>query len=117
MFGAGHVGRKTLTGLRKAGIEPLAFIDNDARLWNTSVEGVEVLSPEEAARRHGDQATFVITIWRGEGYRSDGTARSAAAQFGLQVRGHVPAAVLEARGGLPAALRRRSAAQGASTGG
>jgi FkbM family methyltransferase len=66
LFGAGRVGRKTLTGLRKAGLEPLAFADNDARLWNTSVEGVEVLSPEEAARRHGDQATFVITIWRGE---------------------------------------------------
>jgi len=30
------------------------------------VEGVKVLSPEEAARRHGNQATFVITIWRGE---------------------------------------------------
>jgi FkbM family methyltransferase len=66
LFGAGRVGRKTLTGLRKAGIEPVAFGDNDARLWNTSVQGVEVLSPEEAARRHGDQATFVITIWRGE---------------------------------------------------
>lgn len=66
LFGAGRVGRKTLTGLRKAGLEPLAFADNDARLWSTSVEGVEVLSPEEAARRHGDQATFVITIWRGE---------------------------------------------------
>jgi FkbM family methyltransferase len=67
LFGAGHFGRKTLSGLRKAGIEPIAFMDNDARLWNTSVEGVPVLSPEEAARRHGDQATFVITIWRGEG--------------------------------------------------
>jgi FkbM family methyltransferase len=66
LFGAGRVGRKTLAGLRKAGIEPIAFVDNDARLWNTPVEGVEVLSPEEAARRHGDQATFVITIWRGE---------------------------------------------------
>jgi FkbM family methyltransferase len=66
LFGAGRVGRKTLAGLRKAGIEPLAFADNDARLWNTSVEGVDVLSPEEAARRHGDRATFVITIWRGE---------------------------------------------------
>jgi FkbM family methyltransferase len=66
LFGAGHVGRKTLAGLRKIDIEPIAFVDNDARLWNTFVEGVEVLSPEEAARRHGNQATFVITIWRGE---------------------------------------------------
>jgi FkbM family methyltransferase len=66
LFGAGNLGRKTLAGLRKLGIEPLAFVDNDARLWNTFVEGVQVLSPEEAARRHGNQATFVITIWRGE---------------------------------------------------
>lgn len=66
LFGAGRVGRKTLAGLRKVGIEPIAFVDNNARLWNTFVERVEVLSPKEAARRHGDQATFVITIWRGE---------------------------------------------------
>jgi FkbM family methyltransferase len=66
LFGAGNVGRRTLAGLRKAGIEPLAFADNDERLWNTSLQGVEVLSPTEAARRHGNHATFVITIWRGE---------------------------------------------------
>jgi FkbM family methyltransferase len=67
LFGAGHFGRRTLSGLRKAGIEPIAFMDNDARLWNSRVERVEVLSPEEAARRYGDRATFVISIWRGEG--------------------------------------------------
>ena len=66
LFGAGHVGRRTLAGLRKAGVEPVAFVDNNARLWNTLVEGVKVLSPEDAARLHGDRATFVITIWRGE---------------------------------------------------
>jgi len=66
LFGAGRVGRKTLAGLRRVGIEPIAFVDNDARLWNTFVERVEVLSPEDAAQRHGDKATFVITIWRGE---------------------------------------------------
>jgi len=67
LFGAGHFGRRTLSGLRKAGIEPIAFTDNDSRLWNTAVQGLQVLSPEEAAHRYGDQATFVITIWRGEG--------------------------------------------------
>src|SRR6266567_7592329 len=66
LFGAGRVGRKTVAGLRKAGIEPIAFVDNDRLLWNNFADGVKVLSPEEAARRHGDQATFVITIWRGE---------------------------------------------------
>jgi len=66
LFGAGHLGRKTLAGLRNVNIEPIAFADNDARLWNTFVEGLEVLSPEEAARRHGEQATFAITIWKGD---------------------------------------------------
>jgi FkbM family methyltransferase len=45
----------------------VAFTDNDSRLWNTSVEGVAVLSPEDAARRYADSAAFVVTIWRGEG--------------------------------------------------
>jgi len=66
LFGAGHVGRTILSGLRKVGIEPAAFVDNSTHLWNTSVEGVKVLSPEDAALRYGDKATFVITIWRGE---------------------------------------------------
>jgi FkbM family methyltransferase len=67
LFGAGHFGRRTLSGLRKAGIGPAAFVDNDTRLWNTSVEGLGVLAPEVAAQRYGEQSTFVITIWRGEG--------------------------------------------------
>jgi FkbM family methyltransferase len=67
-----------------AGIEPIAFTDNDARLWNTSVEGVEVLSPEVAARRYGGQASFVITIWRGEG--SDRMAQREAQLRGLGCR-------------------------------
>src|ERR1017187_2904532 len=67
LFGVGRLGRKALSGLRKVGIEPAAFMDNNTRLWNTSVDGVVVLSPEEAIRRYGDQATFIITIWSGEG--------------------------------------------------
>jgi FkbM family methyltransferase len=66
LFGSGHVGRKTLAGLRKVGIETIAFADNNTRIWNTSVNGVQVFSPNEAARRYGNEATFVITIWRGE---------------------------------------------------
>jgi FkbM family methyltransferase len=84
LFGAGHFGRRTLAGMRKAGIEPAAFMDNDARLWNTSVEGVEVLSPEDAARRYAGQASFVITVWRGEG--SDRMAQREAQLRGLGCR-------------------------------
>jgi FkbM family methyltransferase len=67
LFGAGNLGRKALAGLRKAGIEPVAFSDNDERAWGKEIEGVKVLSPKEAIAKHGATSTFVMTIWRGEG--------------------------------------------------
>jgi FkbM family methyltransferase len=67
LFGAGGLGRKTLSGLLKVGIEPLAFADNNPKLWNTSIDGLQVLSPQEAAYKFGQLATFIITIWRGGG--------------------------------------------------
>jgi FkbM family methyltransferase len=70
LFGAGGLGRKTLAGLRSQGIEPLAFADNNPALWNKSVDDLPVFSPQEAARRFGDRAAFVVTIWRaGGGHR------------------------------------------------
>jgi FkbM family methyltransferase len=67
LFGAGQLGRMALAGLRKVGIEPVAFADNSPRLWNTRVDRVETLSPEDAAARYGGQANFVVTIWGGAG--------------------------------------------------
>lgn len=67
LSGAGNLGRKALTALRADGVEPLAFVDNNRRLWGTSIAGVDVLSPDEGAQRFGDSATFCVTIWRGEG--------------------------------------------------
>lgn len=63
LFGAGGLGRHTLAGLRKVGIDPLAFADNSKALQGTLVSGLEVLSPEEAVSRYIDEATFVTTIW------------------------------------------------------
>jgi len=63
LFGAGGLGRKTLKGLRTAGMEPLAFSDSNKSLWGQSVDGVQILPPAEAVSRHGESATFVITIW------------------------------------------------------
>jgi FkbM family methyltransferase len=69
LFGAGKLGRKTLMGLRKEGIEPLAFTDNNPSLWGQLVEGVRVYPPQEAAQRFGQSATFIITIWTGRGHQ------------------------------------------------
>jgi FkbM family methyltransferase len=63
LFGAGNMGRRVLARLRQAGIEPLAFADNSEGSWGKVIDGLTVLRPEEAARRHGENATFVVTIY------------------------------------------------------
>lgn len=65
LFGAGGLGRKTLAGLRQIGVSPLAFADSNSAIWNTSIDGVQVLSPGDAARKFGKNSTFITTIWRG----------------------------------------------------
>lgn len=67
LFGAGNLGRATLRGLRKAGVEPLAFSDNDAAKWGKTIDGLKVLPPQEAAREHGSSAVFVVCIWNALG--------------------------------------------------
>jgi FkbM family methyltransferase len=66
LFGAGQLGRVIRTRLRKLGVEPVAFADNNSQLWNTKIDGVQVFSPKEAARLYGEEAIFVVTIWRGK---------------------------------------------------
>jgi len=63
LFGAGNLGRKALAGLRRIGVEPLAFADNNPVLWNTCIRGLNVLSPQDAAERFAGRAAFVVTIW------------------------------------------------------
>lgn len=63
LFGAGRLGQFTLDGLRRAGIEPVAFADNNPNLWNTTVNGVNVLSPQEAVNRFMASALFVVTVY------------------------------------------------------
>ena len=60
---AGQLGRRTLCGLRSAGCEPLAFVDNQPRLRQTRIDGLPVLPPQEAAARYGSSAVFVVTIF------------------------------------------------------
>jgi FkbM family methyltransferase len=61
LMGAGGLGRRTLAGLRRHGIEPLAFADNGKQ--GTTLDDIPVLSPEAAARKFGGLAAFVVTIW------------------------------------------------------
>jgi FkbM family methyltransferase len=76
LIGAGGLGRRTLAGLRTVGRPPVAFVDNNPRNWHTTIDGVEVLPPEEAVARWGETGTFVVTIWRAGGpHRFEHTRR------------------------------------------
>ncbi len=67
LFGAGNLGRRVLRTLKRIGIAPIAFIDNNPALWGTALDGVPILSPAESASRFDPGETGVITtIWCGE---------------------------------------------------
>jgi FkbM family methyltransferase len=61
--------KHAVAGLRRLGIEPIAFADNDPTLWHTRVDGVQILPPEEAVALFGKKAAFVITIYNGSSVR------------------------------------------------
>jgi FkbM family methyltransferase len=65
LFGAGPLGKSVLAGLRQAGVEPLAFADNNRDLWHRQVAGLPVLSAAEAVELYGQTACFVVTIYQG----------------------------------------------------
>jgi FkbM family methyltransferase len=82
LFGAGVLGRKTLTGLRQIGIEPLAFADNNKALWGEQIEDILVFSPQDAVRKFGNRAAFVVTIWRAGGNHRFGQTRQQLLDLG-----------------------------------
>lgn len=63
LYGAGNLGRKVLSGLRKHNVDPIAFADANPSLDGNRVHGVPVFSPEAAARRFGKEAVFVVCVW------------------------------------------------------
>ena len=65
LVGAGELGKHTLKGLLKIGIKPLAFTDNNKKLWGTKIDKIKVMSPQEAADNFKDNAVFVITVYNG----------------------------------------------------
>jgi len=65
LVGAGELGKYALKGLLKIGIKPLAFTDNNKKLWGTKIDKIKVMSPKEAADNFKDNAVFVITVYNG----------------------------------------------------
>jgi FkbM family methyltransferase len=64
LFGAGQLGLRALAGLRRLGIEPLAFVDNQPSKWNGTFGGLPILSSAESLRRFGTSTSFIVCIWR-----------------------------------------------------
>jgi FkbM family methyltransferase len=92
LSGAGGFGRRTLNGLRALGIEPLAFVDNNRSLWGSTVQGLRVIPPEDAAREWGEDAAFVVTVWNGQA--KDCMADRIARLRALGCRRVIPAGLL-----------------------
>jgi FkbM family methyltransferase len=63
IFGAGRLGRRVRQGLAGTDLEPVAFADNNPEIWGQVVDGLPVLSPENAAEKYSRDATFVVAIW------------------------------------------------------
>ncbi|MEA3245925.1 MAG: FkbM family methyltransferase [Gemmatimonadota bacterium] len=85
LMGAGGLGRRTLTGLRAAGVEPLAFADNAAARQGTMIDGVRVLSPAAAAAEFGRTAAFVVTIWGAGSPHRFADSRAQLTELGCDV--------------------------------
>jgi FkbM family methyltransferase len=69
LFGAGVLGVDTLSGLKRLGIQPLAFSDNSRNRWGETIDGVPILSPADAVALFGRSAAFVVTVYNGSGVR------------------------------------------------
>jgi FkbM family methyltransferase len=63
IFGAGRLGHSVLQGLSGTDLEPVAFADNDPGKWGTNTDGLPVLSPQDAASKHSQDAAFVVAVW------------------------------------------------------
>lgn len=63
IFGAGRLGRSVLLRLAGTDLEVVAFTDNNPRVWGTTLDGLPVLSPNDAANKHAYDAVFVVAVW------------------------------------------------------
>jgi FkbM family methyltransferase len=63
LFGSGYLGRHVRRDLADLPYCALAYVDNNAALWGTEIDGLEVISPEGAAARFGPDVLWLITIY------------------------------------------------------
>jgi FkbM family methyltransferase len=57
VLGAGNLGRRVARAVR-----PVVFCDNNGALWGSVIDGIPVVSPEDAVKSYPN-ATYVVAIW------------------------------------------------------
>ena len=62
LYGAGSLGQMTLERLRGLGVEPVAFADDTPEKQGKRLDGLEVMTPQQAADTFGDRLVFAVTI-------------------------------------------------------
>lgn len=82
LFGAGGLGKRTAEGLAAAGRPAIAFADNSPSRAGTTHAGLPVLSTDDAIARWGNDAVFVVAVWR-----SPATERMSDRIEALRARG------------------------------
>ena len=62
LYGAGSAGIAFYHYLNDAGIKAVCFADGDPEKYRTICEGLEILSPQEAAEKWGLDVLLIVTI-------------------------------------------------------
>jgi len=83
IFGCGTLGRKAIEKFQELGIQPLALCDNNELLWGTVIQGISVLSVQQASARFGNNALFLIAVWNPQHWyvETEQQLKSAGAKF------------------------------------
>jgi FkbM family methyltransferase len=63
LYGAGNLARRTARSLLESGIRIAAWTDRDPTTWGREMEGIPILPPDEALRRHGATALWIVAIF------------------------------------------------------
>src|SRR5580700_5445569 len=69
IFGCGHLGKVAFAGAIEAGLNVVAFADNNRSKWGKMLEGITIKPPAEAVANHQD-ALFLVAIYNGTAPRA-----------------------------------------------
>jgi len=66
LVGAGPFGLHALSACRDAGLNPVAFADNDKRKTGIEISGLPVMTPAQAVEKFGQTVVYLISVYTSE---------------------------------------------------